>query len=441
MDNMKVTLMKVHKRMYVIQSVDEGHMTAHQASLELGLSVRQIRRLISTYRQEGAVGLVHGNRDKPSPRRLSSEQEQQIITLIKQQFRDYNTLHLLQELQEQFALSISYTSLYRLRLRAHLLSPRTRRAPKHRSRREPKLTAGAMLQTDASTHDWLEGRGPHLSLVVYIDDATNEIVGAVLREQEDATGYMLVLRNICLQQGIPLSIYADRHTIFQSPATPTVEQSLKGEEPLTQFGRTLKQLDIRLIPALSPQAKGRVERLFETLQDRLVKFLRTHKVCTCQEANLLLPAYLELHNARFMHPPVLEEVSYRPWPKDFDPDAIFCFQYQRTVAGDNTITFDGSHLQIPPGPSRRSYAHARVDVRLHLQGHLTVHYQNEQIASFMPLDNRPVRVDHFTPAIQPKSVEVSSSVSLDAIHDASHPKYKPAPNHPWRRIPINPPGG
>lgn len=342
---------KVFKRTYVIQSIDEGHMTGLQASLELGLSVRQVRRLISTYRQEGAVGLVHGNHGKPSPLRLSTELEQQIVALIKQQFRDYNTLHLRQELQVQFAISISYTSLYRLRQRARLLSPRTRRTPKHRSRREPKQTAGAMLQTDASTHDWLEGRGPHLSLVVYIDDATNEIVGAVFREQEDATGYMLVLRDICLKQGIPLSIYADCHTIFQSPAKPTIEQTLKGEKPLTQFGRALKQLDVRLIPALSPQAKGRVERLFETLQDRLVKFLRSHNICTCQEANLLLPTYLASHNALFMHPPVLEDVSYRPWPDGLDPDDIFCFQYQRTVANDNTITFDGHYLQIPPGLS------------------------------------------------------------------------------------------
>jgi transposase len=351
MDNMKVTMGKVFKRTYVIQSIDEGHMTALQASLELGLSVRQVRRLISTYRQEGAVGLVHGNHGKPSPLRLSTELEQQIVALIKQQFRDYNTLHLRQELQVQFAISISYTSLYRLRQRARLLSPRTRRTPKHRSRREPKQTAGAMLQTDASTHDWLEGRGPHLSLVVYIDDATNEIVGAVFREQEDATGYMLVLRDICLKQGIPLSIYADCHTIFQSPAKPTIEQTLKGEKPLTQFGRALKQLDVRLIPALSPQAKGRVERLFETLQDRLVKFLRSHNICTCQEANLLLPTYLASHNALFMHPPVLEDVSYRPWPDGLDPDEIFCFQYQRTVANDNTITFDGHYLQIRPGLS------------------------------------------------------------------------------------------
>jgi len=433
--------MKVHKRMYVIQSVDEGHITAHQAAVELGLSVRQIRRLISTYRQEGAGGLVHGNHDKPSPRRLSSEQEQQIVTLIKEQFRDYNTLHLCQELHDQFAINISYTSLYRLRLRARLLSPRTRRAPKHRSRREPKQTAGAMLQTDASTHDWLEGRGPHLSLVAYIDDATNEIVGAVFREQEDATGYMLVLRDICLKQGIPLSIYADRHTIFQSPAKPTIEQTLKGEEPLTQFGRALKQLDVRLIPALSPQAKGRVERLFETLQDRLVKFLRSHNVCTCQEANLLLPAYLVLHNTHFMHPPVLEEVSYRSWPNSLDPDATFCFQYKRTVAGDNTITFDGHHLQIPPGSKRRSYTHARVDVRLHLQGHLSVHYQDQLIATFLPLDDRPVRVDHFVPALSPTPVEVPAQVQTEMAEVLSHPKIRPASNHPWRRMPINPPGG
>lgn len=432
---------KVFKRMHVIQSIDEGHLTALQASLELGLSVRQIRRLIYTYRQEGAVGLVHGNYGKPSPRRLSVELEQQIIALIKHEFRDHNTLHLCQELQDQFAITISYTSLYRLRQRASLYSPRTRRTPKHRSRREPKQTAGAMLQTDASTHDWLEGRGPHLSLVVYIDDATNEIVGAVFREQEDATGYMLVLQDICLERGIPLSIYADCHTIFQSPAKPTIEQTLKGEQPLTQFGRVLKQLDVRLIPALSPQAKGRVERLFETLQDRLVKFLRSHNVCTCLEANLLLPSYLALHNAHFMHPPALEDVSYRPWPDCFDPNAIFCFQYQRTVARDNTITFDGSHLQIPPGPNRRSYALARVDVRLHLQGYLSVHYQNLQIATFMPLDDRPVRVDHFVPAVSPIPIEEATPVNTNLIEAPSRPKHKPAPNHPWRRTPINPSGG
>ena len=429
------------KRSRVVQWVDEGIMTALRASLELGLSVRQVRRLVHTYRLEGAVGLVHGNRGKSSPRHINAELEQQISTLIEQEFRDYNTLHLCQELQDQFAISFSYASLYRLRQRAHLPSPRTRHAPKHRSRREPKQTAGAMLQTDASTHDWLEGRGPHLSLIVYIDDATNEIVGAVFREQEDATGYMLVLRDICQRHGFPLSIYADRHTIFQSPAKPTTEQILKGEEPLTQFGRVLKQLDIRLIPALSPQAKGRVERLFQTLQDRLVKFLRSHTVSTCQEANLLLPTYLALHNDRFMHPALLEDVSYRPWPDILDPGAVFCFLYQRTVANDNTITFDGHHLQIPPGPNRRSYAHARVDVQLHLQGHLSVHYQHQQIASFLPLDNRPVRVDHFMPATLPPPVAVPSQVPTEVAEAPSHPIYKPAPNHPWRRMPINPSGG
>lgn len=141
------------KRMHVIRSVEEGFMTALRASLELDLSVRQVRRLIHTYRLEGAVDLAHGNRCKSSLRRLSAELEQQIIALIKQEFRDYNTLHLCQELQAQFAISISYASLYRLRQRAHLPGPRTRHAPKQRSRREPKQMAGAMLQTDASTHD------------------------------------------------------------------------------------------------------------------------------------------------------------------------------------------------------------------------------------------------------------------------------------------------
>lgn len=422
------------KRVTLIQAIVDGTKTVSQVSVELDLSVRQVRRLISTYRLKGAVGLAHGNRGKPSPHRLNPDLEARIVALIKQHFRDYNTMHLQQELQEQFAINISYTSLYRLRQRAHLSSPRTRRAPRHRSRREPEQMAGDMLQMDGSTHAWLEERGPRLTLIAFIDDATSEVVAATFRESEDAAGYLLGLHDICLKRGLPLALYADRHTIFQSPAKATVEQLLAGKKPLSQLGRALDQLSIRLIAAHSPQAKGRVERLFQTLQDRLVKFLRARGASTLQEANRLLPEYLAHHNASFSHPAHLTGSAYRAWPTDLNPDDVFCFQYERTVANDNTIPFDGHKLQIPPGQTRKNYGHARVVVRLHLQGHLTVHYQGIQIASFMPADDRPVRVDHFTPA-EPYQAP-NSRKSILPKTSSPHPATRPAADHPWRRMPI-----
>lgn len=423
------------KRVEVIQQVENGKKTVLQASQELRLSVRQIRRLIKTYRLKGAVGLMHGNRGKTSPHRLDSRVEQRIIQLIKEQYRDYNTLHLCQELKEQHDISISYASLYRIRRQANLASPRTRRAPRHRLRRTPELMAGDMLQADGSNHAWLEDRGPRLTLIAYIDDATSEIVAATFREEEDTTGYLLALRDLCHTHGLPLAVYADRHTIFQSPSKSSIEQSLTGHKPMSQYERTLSQLGIRLIAAHSPQAKGRVERLFQTLQDRLVKFLRRKQAATCEQANRLLPQYLKQHNARFSHPARGAGSSYRTWPATLDPEAVFCFQYQRTVANDNTIPFDGHALQIPPGPERRSYAHARVDVRLHLDGHLSVHYKGLQIASFLPVDDRPVRANSFTPKPMPE-IPAKPLPELPK-RPISRPLTRPADNHPWRRMPLN----
>ena len=430
---------KESRRAVVLQQVEDERKTVLQAAQELQLSIRQIRRLIKIYRLKGAAGLAHGNRGKVSPHRLDPELEKRIIALIKKQFQDYNTLHLCQELQEQFDIRISYASLYRIRQEAHLASPRTRRAPRHRLRRAPEPMAGDMLQADGSDHTWLEDRGPRLTLIAYIDDATNEVVAATFREEEDTAGYLLALRDVCQTRGIPLAVYADRHTIFQSPAKPTVEQVLAGQKPMSQFERALSEIGVRLIAAHSPQAKGRVERLFQTLQDRLVKFLRAKQACTCAQANRLLPQYLKQHNARFSHPARGDGSSYRAWPISLDPEAVFCLQYQRTVANDNTITFNNYALQIPPGPHRRSFAHAHVDVCLHLDGHLSVHYKGAQIATFLPADDKPVRANVFAP--KPIAAPVSTEMPFPecSMPTTARPVNRPAPNHPWRHMPLNVP--
>jgi transposase len=272
MNKKRVTLtIKELKRLKVVEEMAAGRMTASQGAQALELSVRQVRRLKKAYREQGAAGLAHGNRGRASTRRTPEAMRKRVVELVKKEYQDYNDQHFTEELEERYGIRLSRSTVRRIRRAAGEGSPRKRRAPKHRARRERRPMAGMLLQTDGSDHDWLEGRGPGLTLIAYIDDATGVVPGAVFRDEEDAAGYMLALRDISQTHGLPLAVYADRHSIFRSPKQPTIEQQLAGQQPRSQFGRALDELAIQLIPANSPQAKGRVERLFETLQDRLVK--------------------------------------------------------------------------------------------------------------------------------------------------------------------------
>ncbi len=236
-----------------------------------------------------------------------------------------------------------------------------------------------LLQVDGSQHDWLEGRGPYLTLVAAIDDATGSVAGAVFREEEDAQGYFLMLREVISSKGVPLALYSDRHGIFQrSIKEPeTLEEQLSGERQPTQFGRSLRELGIQAIFALSPQAKGRIERLFGTLQDRLVAELRLAGAATMEMANRTLQDFLPRFNERFGVPASQPGTAYRR-PSGMDLASVLCFKYQRTVAADNTVRFAGRTLQLLPGLERPSYAHARVEVQERLDGSLVVSYRGDQ---------------------------------------------------------------
>jgi transposase len=425
--------MKEIKRLYIIQQIEEKQMTGVQAAEILGLQIRQVRRLISKYRKEGAVGLAHGNRGRMPNNRISEEVRTKIMKLAEEEYKDYNDSHFTEELVTEYGMYISRSSVRRIRRATGQKSPRKHRSPRHRSRRDRKEKAGMMLQTDGSQHDWLEGRGPSLTLIAYIDDATNEVLGATFRDEEDAAGYFLGLREICLTKGIPGIIYADRHTIFQSPIKATIEQELAGEEPASQLGRLLKELGIQLKEAQSPQGKGRIERLWGTLQDRLIKALRKVGASDLEEANRVLVEYLPKHNQRFQVEPFQTETAYVPWPKEFRVGDYFCFKHTRTVTNDNTISFDGNQLQIPPGPRRRSYAKAKVDVFQHLDGCLEVCYHGQSLAIFQPADNTPVRVKKFTPAPR-QNMHMPKQKKIKPVQTkkTSVPNKPPA-NHPWRQ--------
>ncbi len=246
-------------RLRVLNEIEGGRLRVRDAAGLMQVSIRQVRRLRAGYRREGTAGLVHGNRGRRLRNAVDVEVTQRVVRLASEKYRGVNQQHLTELLEEEHEIRLSRSTVRRVLLSGGIRSPRTRRAPKHRSRRERKPREGMLLQVDGSPHDWLEGRGPRLCLVGAIDDATSHVPGAVFRRQEDIKGYFTVLKQVLRTKGIPLSLYHDKHTIFLSP-NKKVESTggqLAGEPPVTQVGRALEGLGITSIPATTACASAR----------------------------------------------------------------------------------------------------------------------------------------------------------------------------------------
>jgi hypothetical protein len=297
------------------------------------------------------------------------------------------------------------------------------------------------LQIDGSRHDWMEGRGPWLTLISSIDDATGKVPSAIFREQEDAQGYFLLLRQIVEKKGLPLAVYHDRHGIFErrpGEQEESLEEQFLGEEPTTQVGRLLKELGIESIPARSPQAKGRIERLFGTFQDRLVSELRLAQAKTLEEAQGVLKAFLPRFNRRFAVPPSQPGLSYRPVSCGLKGDEIFCFKYYRTVGADNVVALGNQRIQIYPCHGRQNYYRARVEIQQRMDGSLAVYYQGKCLATQpAPPEAAVLRVQKrgHLPSREPSAASPLPTTKEKA---PSPPKatspYKPGPDHPWRKL-------
>ena len=432
---------KEQRRLMVLNKLEKGEMKNEEAAQLLCLSGRHVKRLRSAYRMKAASALAHGNRGRKPVHALSEEVCNRIVELIQHRYMGFNQQHFTEMLMEKEGISVSRSTVRRILSRAGIRSPRRRRPPKHRKRRERYPQEGMLLQIDGSPHEWLEGRGPRLSLIAAIDDATGKVVGALFREQEDAQGYFLLIKQIVATYGIPMALYHDRHGIFErSPLDKeSIEDQLEGGRALTQFGRLMEELEITSISALSPQAKGRIERLWGTFQDRLVSELRLARVGTLIEANGMLKRFLPDHNRRFAVPPVQAGSAYRKPPARFVPDEVFCFKYRRIVAKDNVVRFAKHRLQIIPSNGRASYASARVDVHEHMNGSLAVFHQGKCLLTTpAPYEASVLRAR--TGARPTVSPDTPLSPKHTPIPASSRPKqalkYRPAPNHPWRHTMV-----
>ena len=435
----KVTLSKKEqKRLLVMNEVLAGRVTGQEAADMLGLSLRQTRRLLAAYRRDGAIALMHGNRGRRPANKLDEGVEEAILRLAQTEYVDYNDSHFTEELAERHGIAVSRPTVRRIRRQQGLASPRKRRAPRHRRRRQRYPQRGMLLQVDGSKHDWLEGRGPWLTLHAAIDDATNEVPWAVFREEEDATGYALLLHHISQTHGLPLALYADRHTIFQSPKEATIEEQLEGLEPRSHLGRLLDELDVTLIAAHSPQAKGRVERLFGTLQDRLVRELRRAGAGSLCEANKVLQRYLPRFNKRFMKAAAQPGSAFRPVLSRAEANAQIHFTYWRTVDNDHTISLFGHVLALPDLPVRTTLAGRRIALHHRMDGRLAVVYRGQVLGMFQPAQLGPPRLAQFEPAARHLARLSKPALSPPASTDGAAKKaprvyHKPAVDHPWRR--------
>lgn len=395
------------RRVHVIRQTMEKKLTQVKAGTLLGLTPRHIRRLIERVAQAGDQGLAHRGRGKPSNRQIPEKVQTKALTLYAQRYGDFGPTLAAEKLAERHGITISAETVRGWLLAKGVTHFQRRKRP-HRAWRERKAHVGELLQLDGSHHDWLEGRGPRCVLMAYIDDASSRVL-ARFYEYEGTIPAMDSFQRYVTRYGIPLAVYADRHTTYQSPAKPTVEEQLAGREPLSQCGRALSELGVELIPAHSPQAKGRVERLFKTVQDRLVKELRLAGVSTLEAANRFLDGYLPIYNRRFSVQPAQPADLHRPRPASRELDRSLCIKTTRCLRKDFTIAHQRGLYQIH---DTIRASHVLVEERV--DGTMQITHQGRPLG-FHAITSRLMKAGEAKMVHQPRC------------------PVAPRPDHPWRK--------
>ena len=387
--------MQEAERYKVISEVEGGYLKVGEAAKILSLSERQVYRIKARVKREGAGGVIHKSKGKKAPLWLTEKIKDKIDHLYKTKYRGFNLTHMTEFLNMEERIRVSRESVRQILLEKGSYT-KQRRYPKHRQWREPCLREGQMVQFDTSDHDWLEGRGPRLYLIGGVDDATSKVAGAKFVLADGVRQNMEVFWGIVRRRGIPLSVYVDCGSNFKTTRHQNMEYQLKGEYPSTQFARALEELGIRMIYAYSPQAKGRIERKFGVFQDRLCSELRLHNISTLEDGNRYLwEKFIPQHNRMFSRTAKEPGSAYRPLPKGVSLKDVFCLKEERTVAGDNTISYQGKTFQILPNEYRLSFYKAKVEVHEYLDGSINIFYQGkklkhkplskEKIKSFQPV--------------------------------------------------------
>ena len=366
-------------RIKVMNNVLESRLTWDQASRQLHLSSRQIGRLAVRLREQGNHGLIHGLRGRPSNNRKNSKIMQRALTILKDPlYAGFGPVLAQEKLEELHRINLSVTTLRRGMIREGLWRAK-RAGVRHRAWRPRRMCLGELVQLDASYHDWLEGRGAKCALIAYIDDATSRILYAEFVQGENTATLMNTTKSYMLRHGRPVSLYVDRHAVYKVwEKYALTEPILNDSRPMTQFGRAMAELGIELIWAYSPQAKGRVERSFKTMQDRLVKEMRLAAIANVQDANRFLwDVFIEKYNQRFGVAPQSPVDAHRPIQPGQELESVLCFKTERRIANDFTVRFKDRYFQILESrsvvikPKDRALIELKLDgaIEIKLKGH------------------------------------------------------------------------
>jgi len=399
------------KRLHLIHQALDRKITQVAAAELLGLSARQFRRLIRRVRAEGDDGICHRSRGRASNNQIPRKTKERVIRLFRQDYADFNLVHATEILSADHGIALSDETL-RLWLHEAGVPYKKRRVRKHRQRRERKACIGELVQIDGSHHDWFEGRGPVCVFMGYIDDATGTVFGRFY-DYECTVPAMDSMKRYIRHYGIPQSVYLDKHTTYRSWAKPTIEEQLTGQEPLSHFEKSMAALEIKVIHANSPQAKGRVERLFKTLQDRLVREMRLKGVKSVDEANVFLETYLPKHNRWFRKEARDKADLHRLALPTRELDRILCIKEERTVKNDFTISYNGKLYQIEQTTRAK-----KITVEERLDGSLHITYKGQDLRYRMITEQAPK--------------ETSEPLGLIAVKKP----WTPPADHPWKKRPT-----
>jgi len=398
------------KRLHVIRKVLERVIRQVEAAEILSLSSRQIRRIIKRIRIEGDKGIIHKSRGRSSNRRIAGKIRDKVIQLYRKQYKDFGPTLASEKLLERDGIRVNDETLRMWLIEAGEWK-KTRRRKKHRQWRERKHHYGEMVQMDGSHHDWFEGRGPGCVLMGYIDDATGAVFGGFYG-YEGTLPAMDSFKRYIKRHGLPLSVYLDKYKTYKSTAKPTIEDELNDREPLSNFERALRELGVEVKHANSPQAKGRIERLFRTLQDRLVKEMRLRGIRTLEEANAFLEEYLPIYNRRFSVSPKERDNLHRPLVRGLDLDTILCKKTERTLRNDFTVAHNSKLYQV-----EEAIQESKVLVQDRIDGSLRIYYKDRALR-FKEITERP-----------PKEKK-------GPVVARRRKPYIPPSDHPWRRFKI-----
>jgi transposase len=365
----------------MLQKVMDGRLALREVTEALGVSYRQAKRLKAKVKARGLAGLCHGNRGRSAHNQTEKTLRAEVLKLSRERYFDFNDSHFTQMLNRQEGIVLSRETVRRWRRSAGVPPKRKHQPPKHRRRRPRKEAEGLMMLWDGSPHRWFGDQQPACCLMAAIDDATSKVLAAFFCPAETSWAYLKLLEQVVLRWGVPASVYQDRHgSLKRNDDHWSLAEQLAGRQNPTQVGAALEALSITAIFALSPQAKGRIERLFGTLQDRLIASLRLAGITEIAAANDFLPGFLEAHNDHFAQPPAQTHPLWGKAPKPAARERILSLCYPAKVSSDNAVRLDGMILDIPPGPGKRSYAKQPVEVRQLLDGRWRVYWRDRVIA-------------------------------------------------------------